>query len=118
MGTAIVCFVFAGLSLLPLVSIGRLEGDGATKLLAAMPFVGSASIWLLAGMLFVWFQRLHDAIVNHGSEVGRLLREIKADGLDVRATTRKTPPPPTPPQLKPQQSPTDNSAMPWLNEGN
>ncbi len=64
MGTAIFCFVISGLSLAGMVRILVAESDATVGTFAAMPFAAGASIWFIAGMLFVWLQRIRDAIAR------------------------------------------------------
>lgn len=60
MGSAIICFVLSVLSL-----VGVVLAIDANPLLATTwitACLGSAIIWFLGGMAFLWFQRLHNAI--------------------------------------------------------
>lgn len=86
MGTAAICFVFSAASLLvfalPFFPHPQDSRDGwaAFALVWSIPSLSSMFFWFFAGMVFVWLQRIRDAIQGTTKAVERIHR----DGLDIR----------------------------------
>lgn len=96
MGTANICFLFGIVSLLPIVipGIAALNAKpGDTKPVEAaitvllVPCLASACFWFFAGMLFVWLQRIRDAV----NETTKAVEKISREGLIVFPQTPQQP---------------------------
>lgn len=104
MGTANICFVFGILSLLPIVlpgiaAMNSKPGESAAAGVTAVlliPCLASACFWFFAGMLFVWLQRIRDAV----DATTKAVEKIHREGLEVRiAPSNPTWPSPQPSEL-------------------
>ncbi|TXT22916.1 MAG: hypothetical protein FD138_3352 [Planctomycetota bacterium] len=77
MGTASICFMFSIVSLFAFVlpHLDHPEKEkafwSAFALVWSLPSLASMFAWFFAGMLFLWLQRIRDAIL----EVQKTLRE-------------------------------------------
>ena len=77
MGTAAICFIFSALSLLTFLAphLDHTPKDKdfwvAFALIWTLPSLASMFGWFFAGMLFVWLQRIRDAIL----EVQKTIRD-------------------------------------------
>lgn len=96
MGTANICFVFGILSLLPIVipGVGALSAKPAdTKPAEAaitvllIPCLASACFWFFAGMLFVWLQRIRDAV----NQTTKAIEKVSREGLIVFPQAQQQP---------------------------
>lgn len=84
------------LSLLPALGVLLIraeQGEPGITLLVKLgmcaPWLVSAGFWFFGGMLFLWLQRIRDAVDDAKLEMMERLQHLERNGLDVRPINKK-----------------------------